>query len=230
MVRGNRFLEQKQYRKAVIEFKVSAQNAPRSAEPVYQLGMTYLAAKVPRMAYETFRQAVALDPKHEGAQYQLALFRVSSGDDALILKAVPVLTGYIAHHPADADALAGLSLAQARMGNKAEALRLLELAIPLSPAEMRPSSTLIGVYTVKGDMATAREIAQRTVRLLPNSPEAAVLSAQVALATQNFAQADADLKRALELRPNFVPALQLRLKRELIAGDKGRAGQTVAHP
>src|ERR1035441_7418401 len=41
--RGKSYLTKKQLKKAVFEFKVAAQSMPKDAEPVYQLGMTYLA-------------------------------------------------------------------------------------------------------------------------------------------------------------------------------------------
>lgn len=37
MLRGRRFIAAKEYRKAIIEFKVASQNMPKDAEPFYQL-------------------------------------------------------------------------------------------------------------------------------------------------------------------------------------------------
>jgi Tfp pilus assembly protein PilF len=64
MLRGKGYLQTKEYKKAVIEFKVASQNMPKDAEPVYQLGMTYLAGGAPRLAVEAFTKAVALNPGH----------------------------------------------------------------------------------------------------------------------------------------------------------------------
>src|ERR1700690_1279675 len=38
--KGKNYVAKKDYRKAVIEFKIASQNMPKDAEPFYQLGMT----------------------------------------------------------------------------------------------------------------------------------------------------------------------------------------------
>ncbi len=40
MQKGKGYVEKKEYRKAVIEFKIASQNMPNDSEPFYQLGMT----------------------------------------------------------------------------------------------------------------------------------------------------------------------------------------------
>ena len=78
MAKGNDYVQKKDYKRAVIEFKVAAQNAPTDAEPVYQLGMAYMKGGALRQAVEAFQKAVTLKPTHEGARYQMALFEVGS--------------------------------------------------------------------------------------------------------------------------------------------------------
>src|ERR1700677_1119846 len=66
------------YNKSVIELKVASQNMPKDPEPVYRLGMTYLSAGSGRLALVAFQKVVTLNPKHQGARYQLALFGLGS--------------------------------------------------------------------------------------------------------------------------------------------------------
>lgn len=227
MAKGHKYLDSKEYKKAVIEFKVAAQNMPRDAEPVYQLGMTYLVAGAGKPAYDAFQKAMGLDSKHEGAQFELALFKAGSAKPGTLAEARQVLTAYLGRHPDDAEALGGLALAEAKLGNKAEALRLLNAAAEKDSSKMRPAGIVIALYAAKGDTATATEIARSIAERAPKSPEAAVLCAEVSLATHDTAGADAQITRALALKRDFRPALQLRLRRELMTRDTKNAEETT---
>jgi tetratricopeptide (TPR) repeat protein len=227
MKRGETEFAAKQYKKAVIDFKVAAQNMPKDAEPVYRLGMTYLQAGAARLAVEAFTKAVALNPKHEGAQYQLALVKVGSNKPEVVQDAKQQLEAYLARHPGDAEANGALALAEAKLGNKPEALRLLMAAEEKNPANMRPASMIIALYAARGDIDTAKQIARDLAESLPNSPDAAVLRAQVSLATRDLADTDAQISRALALKRDFRPALELRLRRELMNQNGAGAEQTT---
>src|SRR5579863_4203884 len=85
--KGRLYLAAKEFKKAAIEFKVASQNMPRDAEPVFQLGMTYLTAGATRQAVETFQKAAALNPGFEPPRYQLALFKAASLKPGLLHEA-----------------------------------------------------------------------------------------------------------------------------------------------
>jgi tetratricopeptide (TPR) repeat protein len=227
MAKGKTYLASNDYKKAVIEFKVASQNMPKDAEPIYQLGMTYFRAGAARLALEAFEKATTLDPIHEGARYHVALFQVGSNSREQILAAEAVLKTYAAGHPNDAEAVGVLSLAEAKLGNKAEALKLLDTAVTRDPSHLRPASIVVAFYTARGDLGTAKEIALGIVRQLPDSPGAAILRAEVSLAMRDMADADAQIGRALALQPDFRPALELRLRRELMLRDRPGAEQTT---
>lgn len=227
MLRGKRDLQTKQYKKAVIEFKVASQNMPKDAEPVYQLGMTYLSAGAGRLAVEAFTKAIGLNPKHEGAQYQMALVKVGSDKPELVQEAKQVLSAFLGGHPGDAEALGALALAEAKLGNKPEALKQIEAAAEKNPANTRPAAMIIALYAAKGDVETAKQIARDLSERLPNSPDAVILRAQVSLATQDLADTDAQISRALALKRDFRPALELRLRRELMTQNPAAAEETT---
>jgi tetratricopeptide (TPR) repeat protein len=229
IARGRQFADRKEYRKAIIEFKVAAQNMPRDAEPVFQLGMAYLRVGAARLAVESFLQALSLNPKHEGAQFQMALVKVGSDNPELVLESKQVLTAFLAGatHANDADAMGALALAEAKLGNKSAMLDLLEKAVRKAPANLRPAAVIIGLYTAQGDTDTAEKVARDLTGRLPDSPDAAVLRAQVSLGMQDTADADAQIRRALALNRNFRPALQLRLRRELMNENRASAEETT---
>ena len=56
MKRAKDYLAAKDPKKAVIEFKVASQNMPNDAEPVYQLGMTYLGLGNRAQALSAFQK------------------------------------------------------------------------------------------------------------------------------------------------------------------------------
>src|SRR5690348_5291099 len=89
--RGKKEFAAREYKKAVVDFKVASQNMPKDAEPVYQLGMVYLTVGAARQAVESFTKAVSLDPKHEGAQYEMALVKVGSNKPDIVGEARQVL-------------------------------------------------------------------------------------------------------------------------------------------
>jgi tetratricopeptide (TPR) repeat protein len=227
MLRGKSDVAAKKFKDAVIEFKVASQNMPKDAEPVYQLGMTYLSMGAGRQAVEAFTKAAGLNPKHEGAQYQMALVKVGSNKPDVVQDAKQVLSAFLGGHPDDAEAMGALALAEAKLGNRPEALKLLEAATAKNPANTRPAAMIIALYAAKGDVDTAKQIARDLAERLPNSPDAAILRAQVSLATRDLVDTDAQISRALALKRDFRPALELRLRRELMNSDAKGAEQTT---
>jgi len=57
LARGKKYLDQKDYARAALEFRSANQANPRNAEPWYQLGIAYLGAKQPDNAYVAFLKA-----------------------------------------------------------------------------------------------------------------------------------------------------------------------------
>jgi tetratricopeptide (TPR) repeat protein len=205
LTRGKSELAAKQYKKAVIDFKVASQNMPKDAEPVYQLGLTYLSVGGARQAVEAFTKAATLNPKHEGAQYQMALVKVGSNKPEVVQDAKQVLLAYLVKHSDDAEGMGSLALAEAKLGEKPEALKMLDAGAEKDPANMRPAAMIIALYAARGDVDTAKQIARELSERLPNSPDAAILRAQVSLATHDTADTDAQISRALALKRDFRP-------------------------
>src|ERR1035441_2637304 len=87
MKRGKAAIDKKDYKTAVVEYKVASQNMPKDAEPVYQLGMAYVSAGAGRLAVDAFTKAVSLNPKHEGAQFQMALVKVGANKPEVVEEA-----------------------------------------------------------------------------------------------------------------------------------------------
>jgi len=225
--RGRRFAADKNYKKAVIEFKVASQNMPKDPEPVLQMGMAYLSAGATRLAVEAFEKVLTLDSKNEQATYQLALFKAGSRRPELLDQAKVDIAAWSAKHPNDGEAIATLGLIAAKQGNSAEATRLLDAGLAKDSSLLRIAASAIQFYASQKDEASAKALARDVAEKLPKSPDAAILRAQVSLATRDFDDADAWISHALQLKSDFQPALQLRLRREMMTGDKGSAEGTT---
>ena len=77
-------------------------------------------------------------------------------------------------------------------------------------------------YAAKADVESAKAISRLVEQRLPNSAEAAVLAAQVAAVSSDRSGVDAQLKRALSLKADFGPALEMQFRKKLM--DKDVAG------
>jgi tetratricopeptide (TPR) repeat protein len=225
--KGKQYLAEKEYRKASIEFKVASQNMAKDAVPVYLLGMTYLSEGAYKSAAEAFQKAVTLDLGHEAAQYELARFKAGADKPELLNEAKQVLSRWTLTHPDDAEALAALGFVNAKLGNTDEAIRLLETAGAKDASTIRVAAAVVAVYAARGEGDAVKEVARDLAGKLPRSPEAAVLNAEVSLAAHDASTADAEINRALALKADFRPALQLRLRREIAMDDTFRAEQTA---
>ncbi len=225
--RGKAAVDKKDYKTAIVEYKVASQNMPKDAEPFYQLGMAYAGVGAGKQAVEAFAKAVSLNPKHEGAQFQMAMVKVGSNKPEIVQEAKQVLTAYVAGHPGNLDAMGALAVGEAKLGNKDEALKLLQATVEKAPDDVRAASMVVALYAARGDVNAAKDLARQLAEHEPNSPGAAILRAQISLATRDTADADAQISRALALRRDFRPALELRLRRELMDRNAVSAEETT---
>lgn len=227
MQRGKDWLAKQQPRRAIIEFKVASQNMPKHAEPLFQLGMAYLKTGDLTLAWGALRKATEVDPNHEAARYQLAMFQVGSDKPESVQEARKVVTSHLMAQPGDVDAMGALALAEAKLGNREESLRHLEDAMAKEPSKTDRAEVVLAWYAAHGDNAMPVRITRALTARVPHSPDLAVLRAEVALATGDTADSDAEVARALTLHHDFAPALKLRLRREMMAGNAAGAEQTA---
>ena len=78
--RGQSLMANKDYARAILEFRNAARLAPKDPEPSYRLGQAYLDSGDYRAGVASLLHAVELDPEHAGAQLKIA--EVTSGAGA----------------------------------------------------------------------------------------------------------------------------------------------------
>jgi tetratricopeptide (TPR) repeat protein len=226
--KGDQFAAQKQYRPAAVEYKVAAQNKPSDAEPVYKLGMVYLAAGAGPLAIETLQRALRLNPNHAAAAAQLAMIQVASAHSDVVENARNVLQKFVRNHPRDAAALGSLALAEGKLGHPSEAQTLVIRGLQADPANLQPAAALVAQYAAKGDLPAASAIARAAEEIAANHAEAALLSAQVAAAANDLPRLEERLQHALHMQPAFGPALEMLLRKRLMERNESAASQLAA--
>src|ERR1700681_26553 len=81
---GKRHLAQKEYDRAILEFKNAVQMAPNNDEAHYQRGLAHLAVGDEGHAAGDLQRATELNPHHTGAQLKLAQILATTTDTLLL--------------------------------------------------------------------------------------------------------------------------------------------------
>src|SRR5688572_18555545 len=103
--RGKQRLQQKEYARAVLEFKNAIQATPKAAEAHYQLGLALLAGGDVSGGYASLRNAVGLDPRHAAAQIKIAELHTIANQPETLKDAAKRMEDVLASKPGDMDAL-----------------------------------------------------------------------------------------------------------------------------
>jgi tetratricopeptide (TPR) repeat protein len=131
--------------------KAVAAGAP-AAPADYQLGLAMKAAGRVAEARAAFVRARSRSPSAPGASKELGLIALAQGNTA---EARDLLRKYLAEAGPDPDALSGLSVAQANLGEKAEAVASIEQARLLLADRWRGLRLQSQVYARAGDAKRA---------------------------------------------------------------------------
>jgi tetratricopeptide (TPR) repeat protein len=217
--KGQRFFAQKDYARALLEFKNAALAMPADAEPYYQIGV--VAATVGRIpeAAAAFRKASELNPKHTAAQLRLAELMALSRNKDIVEQAESRLRQVLTLSPDDPEATDTLALAESRLGQAEDAEELLEHALAKFPARLHSSVALAHIEVSRRDLKGAEETLRKAVESAPKSAAAAVALADFYMALEKTEPAEQQLQRALGLKKDYPPALlalaalQVRTKR-----------------
>ncbi len=114
-------MARKDYNRAVLEFKNAAQALPKEAEPVYRLGLAYLAIGNLNQAVAALFRATQLDPQHVGARVKVSELMARSGDARLIREGEKRSRELFESAPGNTDALNVLALSEVELGESEDA-------------------------------------------------------------------------------------------------------------
>src|SRR5215475_15050133 len=102
--KGKELRDKKDYSRALLEFKSASLAMPKDAEPIYQLGLTYLDAGDIRNGAGFLRKATELNPKHQQAQLKLAELMTTFNDKDVLQQAASRLSDVLSASPDNSEA------------------------------------------------------------------------------------------------------------------------------
>lgn len=226
MDRGKRYLEQKDYGRAVLEFRNARTLMPRDAEAHYHEGIGYLGLRNKVEAANCFRRATEVDPKHKLAQIRLAELLATRNSQKNLEEAEKQGKLAVALAPGDPDALSALALTEIKLGNEPDALRYLEQALQKFPQHLRSSMAIAIIKLRHKDFPGAEQVLKKAVLDAPKSTEARIALGELYLMIRMPEEAARTFQSALDIRPNDGLALQYLAQIQLAQGRKDLAEQS----
>jgi tetratricopeptide (TPR) repeat protein len=226
MDRGQKHLQNKDYARALLEFKNAAKATPLDPEPYYQIGLIQLHAGNPKAAYDAFLRATELNPRHAAAQSKLAELMSTSTDTSVLAEVEQRAHTAVELAPEDVTALNTLAIAQWKLGKKADAERHLEEAFRKFPRHLYTAVSLAKIRMDRGDTKGAEELLKKAAEQPPASADLTVALAEFYAMTRRYPDAERQYRRALELDPKNVSALLDLAALQVRSGQTDRAKET----
>ncbi len=223
---GKKYLEAKDYTRAILQFKNAAKAKPSDPEPYYQAGLAYLATGDFNSAAGNLQKASELDPKHVGAQLKLAELMAVNRNVDVVKEAEKRAQAVLKVSPENPDALATLALTELQLGKPEDAEQHLLQALAKFPQHLKSSTTLATLKITRKDLKGAEEALQEAVRQAPQSAEAPLALGRFYLMARKPAEAQAQFRRALEINPKNALALLDLGGMQVRAGQREQAEQT----
>ena len=221
-----KYLDQKDYAAAILQFQNALRFAPQQTEFHYKLGIAYLAIGDAGAAVEEFQHAVELDPKHLPAQLQIMELMAASQNIDVVREAQGRAQAVLAAAPDHPQALHALALAEMRLGKPDQAELHLQQALEKSPENLKCSMTLATVRLARKDPAGAEEVLKRAADMAPRSAEAAMALGRYYALAGRLAEAEAQLRRAIQFEPRNGVALLDLANLQARSGQEAPAEQT----
>ncbi|HEY6343642.1 MAG TPA: tetratricopeptide repeat protein [Bryobacteraceae bacterium] len=224
MARGKKFLDQKDYSRAALEFRSANQANPRDAEPWYQLGIAYLGAKQPDNAFVAFLKATELNPRHTSAQLRVSEMALQSQQPEVLQEAVKRLNQVLADD--QPEVLDALAIADFKLKKPEEAIDLLHRALAKFPNDIKSAGTLAAIQFGQHNIEEAEQTLKTAATKAPQSAEAAMALANLYLLENKKQEAEPELLRAIRMDPSNSPALLTLGALQLQTGRTGEADET----
>jgi tetratricopeptide (TPR) repeat protein len=205
--RGKRYLADQDYVSAIAEFKDAAQAMPSDAEPYYQQAMVHLAEGNFRLAVQSLRSAVEINPKHGQAQLKLAELMTTSSVSRDVKEAKSSIQEFLQSNPDDMEAIGALAAADWKLGLPEEAEGHLKKALEKFPQNVRASALLAKVRLLNKDLPGAEEIVKQAAEIAPQSTPVLMAAAEFCSLLGKAPEAGGYFRRVLSIDPNHAEAL-----------------------
>ncbi|MBN1336401.1 MAG: tetratricopeptide repeat protein, partial [Deltaproteobacteria bacterium] len=194
-------------RQALDRLRDVERHLPDDARVAYDLGLAHEQVGDSATARESYRKAVALDPTLGSAWLRLGLLE---DRDGRLPEALATWRQGIQRIPDDVDLRVAEMSALLRMGRYAEVEASAKTALEVNANALPIYSNLALAYIEQGKLDLAKFVLQRAFQSLEGAEQDAHVHAflgRIHYLQGNKGEARTQLKRALELDPNLVPAI-----------------------
>ena len=200
---GERYLADREFAEAVIEFENAARVDPQSAAAQVKLADAYLALNQPDSAAVAYERACTLAPEDTATCLRAAEQLLAIGEysrSATQARAVLATDRFNVH--------AHLILSSALAGTRrfAEAEERIQALLAIAPQDPRAYRALGDLQKLRGNTRAAEVSFKRAVQLAPSSADARVGLAQLYLEAGRDSDGERELKAALEADPDDLSA------------------------
>jgi tetratricopeptide (TPR) repeat protein len=226
LARGKKYVQARDYPRALLEFSNAASAMPKDAEPFYQMGLVYADMGSVREAVRAFGVAVNLNPKHTEARLRRAELMARFGNQEVLREGQKDIQALLAAQPESAAALNALALAEVRLGDMTNAEQHLQQALDKLPQSLQSSVLLARLKLAQRDPAGAEDVLKKAVQQAPKSADAVLALGHFYLSTGKRAEAEAQFRNALNIDPKNASALIGRAAIELASGKRDQAERT----
>jgi tetratricopeptide (TPR) repeat protein len=198
------------------KFKAALDADPNLAEADYNLGVLAERQGKKDEAKNWYRSALKKKPSLRQASENLAVMSQNEGD---IPGAVALYTDVLKRYPDDAASRARLAEIYRQTGDHAKALEFARAALMRDPQSTTALKVMMRTYVDRKQPTLAKLVALRAMKIDDNDPE---LHHTVGLILQGENDPDGAMlafKKALEVRPDYLPAHILLAQMSLEAED-----------
>jgi tetratricopeptide (TPR) repeat protein len=213
---------------ALVESRFKAVLAEDSnfAEAEYNLGV--LAERQGRKddAIDHYRSALKKKPTLKAAAENLAVIAQNEGRTD---EAMHTYENIIDSYPEDASARARLAEMHREKGDQERAMELARQALIREPKTLMAYKVMMHIYLEKKQLSLAKLVALRALKIDENDPEIYHTVGLILLAEKDSVKALVQFKKALEVRPSYVPAHIMLAKIALQHENYSGAEQHLRH-
>jgi len=185
------------------KFRAAADADPNLAEATYNLGVLAERQGNTKEAVALYKEALSRKPTLRQAAENLAVIAQNNGDEK---GAVAIYQDILTNYPDDASSRARLAELHRRRGELEKAIELSREALFRDPKTLQAYKTMMAVYYEQKQYSMARLIALRATKLDDADPEIYYTVGLINLAEKDALKAKAQFKKAVEVRPDFLPA------------------------
>ncbi len=203
-LRGMLYLQNKDYAGSRKQFDAALALRPDLVAAIEGLALVDTLEKKPDDARKRFEEALRKSPGNERLALGYVRFLRSSGTP--IGDCIAVLQRTIEARPDAMQARAALISAFAELKQTQQALTAAQQALAISPDDVKLLQLAGQVQILAGQANQAVSTFERVATLAAQAPGPLVMLANAHLANGDKVKALATLKRAVELKPNFLPA------------------------